>query len=465
MPVQTPHKEYTLALSRWKLVDDIVNNDATCHIRTVDPNDPMRSMQYKNDAVLTNFTRLTEEGLTGLVFRKETTKELPLALQYLDDDATGMNFTLDQLLQKTVAQILRKGRFGLLADMPRANEYDSADNKIARIKAYTAENIINWGYQDYGNEYKLSLVVLREDVSYLNEDGFDWICAYQYRVLRLVDGVYRQEIWRQSTNNNSSAFYDLNANDITYPTDYNGNNKAYIPFVFLGSENNNSDIDAIPLYDLAVVNLGHYRNSADCEETSFIAGQVQPVTNVGESMSAEEFALANPGGILIGSRRNIVLGYGGDFNFRQAMPNILPQSLMKDKENQAAAIGARLIAPPGSGRESAEGVRVRYSSQNSRLHIITKNVGEAFEQLLDWIAADMMESPELSVVVLNDQFYEEGADPTLIAQEILLFDRGGMSLDEIRTNMKLSGIKLDENFTPDPTAVDPLAGVSDVTTG
>lgn len=437
MSVSAIHPEYKKASSRWDLVQSVIDNDASHWIRTVDPNDKIRSDQYKKDAILTNFTRLTQEGLSGLVFRKPPKTELASQIAYLEEDATGMYFGLEQFTQKAVWEILAKGRFGVLVDMPQENKYEEGGEKLARLKGYNAESIINWNYEDYGNEYKLTLVVLKEDASYIGADGFEWVKSHQYRALRLIEGVYIQEIYNEEEELVSQVM----------PTDYNGNPLSYIPFVFVGSENNDSCIDPIPLYDLAIVNLGHFRNSADVEETSFISGQAVPVVNVGENSSAEEFAVANPGGIVIGSRKGVVLS-GGDFKFAQAQPNILPRELMKDKETQAAAIGARLIAPPG-GRETAEGAKIRYGSQNSRLYIITKNVSMAMELALWYAAVYMMESPTVSKFELNDQFYEETVDPNLLTALWLGVDRGGVSVTEVRENMRRAGLMLEGS---DPSA-------------
>lgn len=433
MAVDSQHPEYKKLCKRWDLVRSVTRNDAEHWIRVVDPNDPTRSRQYRQDAILTNFTRLTKEGLTGLVFRKDSSKDLPEALQYLEVDATGYKFGLDQLAQKVVGEILETGRYGLLVDYPQGNP------GFAKIRPYNAESIINWKYTDVGSEYKLSLIVLKEEVDELGEDGFEWVCKCQYRVLFLnAEGYYTQVIYNQDL--------EIMTNTMVMPVDYSGSPLTNIPFTFVGSENNDAWIDAIPLYDIAIINLGHYRNSADLEETSFIAGQLVPVINPGES-GEEQFKEANPNGILIGSRKGIVVGPGGDFKFVQGSPNVIPREIMKDKESQAAALGARLISPPG-GRETAEAARIRYGSQNSVLYTITRNISSAIEQSLWYAAIFMMETPEPSIYRLNDQFYEENADPNLIAQEIMLLNSGVINKDEVRENLKRTGLKLDDNFNP-----------------
>jgi hypothetical protein len=448
MSVDAQHPEYRKIHSRWDLVRSIVANSAKHILRTIDPNDPNRSIQYKDDAILTNFTRLTKEGLTGLVFRKDSTKSLPSEIDYILEDSTGYRFGLDQLAQKVVGETLETGRYGLLVDYPQANQGQT--EKKARIRPYNAESIINWKYTDFGNEYKLSLLVLKENIDELGEDGFEWVEKVQYRVLFLnSEGYYSQAIYNEELS--------VVANSATTPMDYNGQPLTEIPFTFIGSENNDAMVDAIPLYDLSVVNMGHYKGSADLMESMFMCGQVVPVVNTGE-VGEDQWHQANPNGILIGSRTPIVVGTGGSFDFKQASPNTLPQQVMNDLEKQAAAIGARLIAPAG-GRETAEAARIRYGSQNSVLYTITRNISMAIEQCLYFVSLFMMEVPEHSEYVLNDQFYEDNADPQLIAQEIMLLDRGLMSKDEIRDNLKRAGVRLDSNFTePD---IDPLQGVDD----
>lgn len=447
MSVDSQHPEYREICQRWDLVRSVTANKAAKWLRVVDPNDRVRSRQYKEDAILTNFTRLTKEGLTGLVFRKPAEDDIPAPLQYVKEDVTGCNFSLDQLAQKMVGEVLETGRYGLLVDYPKQEE--GSDEKYARIRPYAAESIINWNHTEVGSKLKLSMLVLREDIKELAEDGFDWVEKKQYRVLFLnSNGEYSQMLYDDTK--------QPVENSVIVPLDYNGNPLSEIPFVFVGSENNDECVDKIPLYDLSVVNLGHYKASADLMESMFICGQPVPVVNPGEA-GFEQFKEANPNGLVIGSRSGVVVGNGGDFKFAQVVPNTLPQQVMTDLEKQAAAIGARLIAPPG-GRETAEAAKIRYGSQNSVLYTITRNIEIGITDALMYLALFMMEVPEKSMYELNHQFYEESADPNLIAQELMMLDRGIMSSDEVRDNLKRTGVKLRDDFVPD---VDPLQGVDD----
>lgn len=443
MPANSKHPDYESVSWKWDLVRSIVDNNARKWIRTVDVNDFERSNHYKDDAILTNFTRLTKIGLTGLVFRRPAEINLVPGLEYLMDDATGYGFGLEQLASQVIGETLVTGRYGLLVDYP---EVGTPQTK-ARIKPYAAESIINWHYKEIDSEYKLDLLVLHERVQTLGDDGFVWVEEDQYRVLLLDENnQYQQAVYNSDLEIVGTPFT---------PLDYHSKPFDEIPFQFIGADNNDACIDAIPLYDLAVVNLGHYRNSADYEESIFICGQPCLHLDLGETSQAE-FNAANPGGVRFGSRGGVQT-MGGKMELVQANPNQLAATAMNEKKVDAASIGARLIAPPG-GRETAEAARIRFGAQNSSLYIITKNISLAFEECLEWIAEFMLEFPEPSEFELNNQFYEEDADPNLIASEMMLFDRGLMTSQEIRMNLDKSGISLGD-VEPDP--VDPVIGINE----
>jgi len=412
MPVNTIHPEYMCASPRWELVRDIVGNTAKKYIRKPEIDNPVRCKQYAEDAILTNFTNLTKLGLTGLVFRKAPLVNLPSELEYLKENVTGSGITLNQFAQHCVAELLCVGRYGLLAD------YNS--NNKAYIKPYVSESIINWKTTDIDGECVLSLVVLKEEIIPEISDPFSQDKMCQYRVLRLSkDGIYYQEIYDESEN----------LVQVLEILDFNGLPLDRIPFIFIGSENNDACVDYQPLYDMSVVNLGHYRNSADYEESIFICGNPCLHLDVGDQ-SAEDFKQANPQGVAYGSRHGVVT-QGGNLTLVQANPNQLVAQAMKEKLEQAAAIGARLISPSG-GRETAEAAKIRYGSQHSALYTLTSNASAAIEDSLEYLCMFTGSNPEDVEFRLNDEYYDEIADANLVAQMILMAGNGIMTIEEIR---------------------------------
>jgi hypothetical protein len=460
MPVNTPHPVYSKQAKKWNLVRHVIDNDLADSklMPDVDPNDAARSLKYKNGGVLTNFTKLTLNGLIGLVFRKESTVELPDALEYLEDDATGDNVSLEMLLQQVMMEILKTGRCGLMAELPQSDPDgdDVGQEKLSYVKMYTSESIINWRYKPAGNSRILSLVVLQEmiDVIIDPNDIFTVIQRPQYRVLRLDEnGYYIQEVYN----------YELLKESVVMPEDYNGKPFTEIPFVFIGSESNDANCDPIPLYDLAILNFAHFRNSCDFEESVFVCGQ--PCLFLTTDIDEAEFKLANPNGIRYGSRTAHNIGPNSQPWLLQASPNQLADAAMARKEEMAIALGARFISN-SSGRETAEAARIRYGAQNSSLQIVTYNIADGVNELLEYVAMFMMEIPEESIVTLNDEYYDDTANPLLIAQQIMLLDRGVIGMKDIRDSLRDVGViadsRTDEEVDSEVNVADPMVGVNPV---
>ncbi len=467
MPVNSVHPEYRKYACRWDLVRSIIENDAKHWIRVVDKADPERSLQYKEDAILTNFTALTKSGLVGLAFRRDPEVNLPTELDYFHNDANGEGFNLFQLTQKIVGDVLQSGRHGILVDYPPTESPLSKralndSGNTATFKTYCAEAIINWNTVTIRNKRKLSLIVLKEDADSISEDGFSWVQKIRYRVLRLNENLnYVQEVWEARPKKDFiKDEYILTSSNI--PTKANGQLWDEIPFVFIGSENNNADIDHIPLYDLATVNRGHYRNSADYEESIHICGQ--PTVFLATSMSKEVFDEFNPNGIKLGVRSGHNLGENGRAELLQANANQLVAQAMLEKIEQALAIGARLIAPPG-GRETAEAARMRFASQNSALSIVVTNISIGLEQALTWASMFMMKeevSDDAITFKLTTQFYDETADPNLLNAMQMLLDRGILAKSDLREYGRRTSIiqqnRTDEDIDAEAEMADPLGG-------
>lgn len=455
MSVNAEHPQYAANIQDWSKVRNVVNSKAKQYILDIDPNDTARNKRYKEDARLTNFTSRTKSGLIGMIFMKSPQTVLPTQIEYIKNDATGNKLTLEKLAQKTTGEVLQAGRYGLLVDYPRQDinltvaDIESLQLK-ARIYQYTAESIINWQVTMINGQSVLSLVVLSEYVDSLAEDGFTWEQSVRYRVLRLIDGIYTQTVYND----------DDEIIEETYsPVDFNGQVWNYIPFVFVGSEDNDVDIDISPLYDLTELNIGHLRNSADYEESVRITGQ--PTLILSTDMSAEQFAAANPNGVKIGARQGHNLGVGGSAAFLQAAPNQLADVAMKRKEEQAVAIGARLITPVSSN-ETAEAARIKHGGDISVLSIIANNVEAAIIQCLSWVSKFMQKNTDENEIEfkLNDDFFHTTINPQLLVSEMQLLDRGIIAPKDIRDILRKSDVidadRTDEDIDGDLGNINPL---------
>ena len=109
----------------------------------------LRYQQYLKRALFTNFTGRTKNALVGAAFRKMPVLEIPVALDYLLEDATGDGLGLVQMAKDELSNLLETGRSFLLVDYPQAEDGMSAEDVTAldlkaSIVPYEAEQVINW---------------------------------------------------------------------------------------------------------------------------------------------------------------------------------------------------------------------------------------------------------------------------------------------------------------------------------
>jgi hypothetical protein len=390
----------------------------------------LRYRNYIKRAVYTNFTGRTKNALVGAVFRKDPTIVVPAGLEYLIDDATGDGLSLNQLAKDELSNLLEVGRAGFLVDYPQADQGLSVEDVDlldlrASIVPYTAEQIINWKLDAYGGRKLLTLIVLEEDYPD-DDDEFGHEKKKQQRILRLSDEGYSQQIYRD----------EMPYSEQFFPTKADGSKWFEIPFVFCGSKNNDASIDDAPLADIAEVNLAHYRNSADYEESCFITGQ--PTLFITHSLSAEQFAEYNPNGIKLGSRAGHVLGETGAATLVQAEANNIVREAMNSKLNEMVAIGARIVTDRGQN-ETAEGARIRFASENSVLGDVVNNLSEALFTCILWVG-EFMGFDGDTEFYLNTEFYDKSVDPQLIMSMVTLLDREIIGEADIFDRLKSAGL-------------------------
>jgi hypothetical protein len=325
-----------------------------------------------------------------------------------------------------------------LVDYPQADDGLSAEEVAlldlkASIIPYTCEQIINWKIDVIRGRRMITMIVIAEN--YLNaEDEFDHSKETQYRVLRLSETGYSQQIYRE----------DLPFTNEFFPRKGDGTLWQEIPIMFVGSKNNDSTIDDAPLADIAEINIAHFRNSADYEESCFIVGQ--PSLFITTSMSNEQFKSMNPQGIKLGSRTGHVLGETGSASLLQADPNQLVMEAMKAKEQQMVAIGARIITDRAD-RETAEAARIRFASENSVLGDVVGNLSEGIRKCIEWVGEFMNADTSDAYFEINREFYDKTVDPQMIMSMVTLLDRDIIGEQDIFDRLKGAGlVDQDQNY-------------------
>jgi len=457
MPVSDQHEAYQENLPIWELGRDSVKGAPAIKKKQTKylpmPNSLDQSTENKqryNDylqrACYVNFTGQTKEGLIGMAFLKEPVIEIKEPLTYLEESTDGGALSLTQFTRKMLSDTLEVGRSGILVDYPSIPDgltKIETDGINANILRYKAENIINWRTEKVNGDSVLSLVVLSEQVEKPSDDGFSTEDVTYYRVLKLEDNVYSQLVYND----------DEDLISVIEPTKSDGSRWNNIPFTFVGSENNNEDVDKPVLVDIAEANIAHYRNSADYEESSYMVGQPTPwVSGLTQAWVDSNF----DGVVSLGSRAFLTLPENGSAGLMQADPNSMPMEGMRQKEDQMVKIGARIIAD-NSGTETAEAAKIRFSGQNSKLAAVIGNIEDAIKKAFVWAGEFMGGDGEIEFT-LNRQFYDSTIDPQKLIASIQMLDRGVIGMTDFRDMLRKAAdiTRTDEEIELEATNVNPL---------
>lgn len=423
----------------------------------VDDATRQRYEDYKRRAVFYNVTRRTLSGLAGQVFTRDPVIKLPSQLSAIEANASGSGSSLVQQAKRAVNYTLAYSRCGLHVDYPdtriAAGEggvvtvAQMASRRIRpTINLYSPIEIINWRVVENGAEDELSLVVLLE--SYVSsDDGFETSEAAQFRVLRLDSaGNYVQEIWREPQPTRYRAGDtpkggNFQIHEVVTPTGPDGNRLTFIPFFFIGGENNDPSPDMPSFYDLASLNIAHYRNSADYEESCFIVGQPTPVaTGVTEQWNSEVLG----GKLTFGSRGGIILPQGATAQLLQAAPNTMIKEAMENKERQMIALGAKLVEQKSVQRTATE-ARQEQASEGSALLSSALNVQDAYAKALAVAAAFANAEASEIIFEINTDFDIVNMTPEERRQTIEEWQKGALTFAEMRAVLRRAGAATEDD--------------------
>ena len=471
-------RELALVLPMYQLIRDCLSGER--HVKSLgvkylpqpNPEDTseenlLRYKSYKERAVFYNVTRRTLSGITGLVFARNVNCTVPSALEGVLEDANGEGVSILQTSKRAMQYGLGYGRAGLFIDYPTTDGIVTQmmlDNGNVKptVSLYAPWQVVNWRTVLVGSKRVLSLVVIQEP-AIIQDDGFEISEGWQWRVLKLeplagdtsagdiTDDLndsemgttplyYKVEFWNKGKSGKFAK------GDEYFPTDSNGKLFTEIPFKFIGAENNDSEVDHPPLYDLASVNIAHYRNSADYEESCFIVGQPTPwFAGLTEDWAKD---------IALGARGAVALPSGGVAGLLQAAPNTMPFEAMKHKEDQMIALGAKLVEIKAGNRTTATEAMIDDASETSILVNVSRNVSDAFLWALRWCCkfvganedeVDFHIDSDLEINKLSSQDQ---------MQIVANWQAGTMSLTEVRRQWRNAGLA----FGNEQTALTEIQG-------
>lgn len=328
--------------------------------------------RYKDRALFVNIVGRTRSSLVSAVFRKAPKLSLPTNLQYMAGDCDGAGVSIYQQSQAALSEVMATGRGGLLTDYPAVDGAASvADMRAGLIRAnivhYTASQIVNWQYSRVGGKSVLTRVVLCEQADDVN--GFESKSVEQRRELAIENGRYVVRLWRKD---DKGAWVQFG--ESVEPKQHSGAAWKVIPFTFIGALNNDANIDAAPMYDLACVNRKHYQLGADWYNALYFAGNPQP-TMTGLTEAWRDW-LQNQG-VVLGSRAVLPLPVGGAYQLVTCPADSAIQKELADLVAQMIALGARLVQP-GEVSKTATQAAGEQEVSHSVVSLAAENVSDAY---------------------------------------------------------------------------------------
>lgn len=445
--VTTEHSAYGTAKARWQRCRDAYDGGDAVRARgadylpRLDGQSESEYSAYKLRADFYGATGRTVDGLAGAVLRKDPAVEVPESITAHLADVTSQGVPLAAFAKALVEQDLCVGRAGILVDLPEQPQVEARPYWVS----YRAEQIINWRTAVRQGRRVLTLVVLQETDSVVDAvDPFVQQDRTQYRVLELrapVEGaaeVYTVTVWTKSPTAKPGEAQEWVAGPAVEPT-RRGEALTFIPFVFVGPAGITDDVGKPPLLDLVDLNLSHYRSSADLERARFFTSSPTPYicgfNGAGVAPAsvdnAEGHAVATPV-YRIGSS---IAWTFQDPNTKVGMLEYTGQGLsalrdaLRDKQEQMAVLGARLLEAQKADAEAAATVRLRHAGDESVLKKITIAVDQALTQALRWHVwwAGLTTPDEQVTVQLNTDFLGVVISPDLVAKLLLALQAGEIS--------------------------------------
>lgn len=429
------HPQYAEHLKQWQLVRDAASETGVKDAQEKylpfigdksDDADRDAYKRYLQRAQYYGFTQETLSGLLGLAFRQGVTLEETESLSYIENDIDGDGVGLEQQAKKSVSDVNAFGRAGLLVDFPPVGgaltvAEQNALGARATISQYNAFAIRNWSITKRGAVNVLSLVSLSEVVDELDEDGLTVVQVEQERRLILDDDGYRVEVHKF---NDEIEIYE--------PRDFNGNRFDYIPFYFIGSLNNDHRVDSSPIFPIADLNIGHYRNSADYENAVFLL-QPQPwATGLNDNWIESHLK-----GFRMGSGSLFVGPQDSSFGIAQPEPNQTAFEAMQYKQSVMVSLGAKLINSDVSFNSATEAI-IANSSENGKLQTVIDNVEKAYQGALESLAQFM--GGDAPVFTINTDLSATIADPNLAKTMVDAWMGGLISKEDARDYMRKTSL-------------------------
>lgn len=483
--ISTHHPSYDDHESQWQRCRDATDGSDAVKKRGI-AYLPMLTEQSKEEydayrlrAYWFGGSARTLQGLTGAVMRKDPdTSEAPEILTDFLKDVTRTGVPFPAFVKTTLDEDLKTGRYGVLVEMPSAVD---VPNPSPYWVAYQTEQIKNWETDMIAGVQTLTFVSLCEYV--IEEDDDDpyvMTSVEQYRELYLEQSTdeqtktqqyrYHQQLWRKKKDTQQGAEEWVRYEKEITPV-FRNTPLDFIPFLFFGPTTITPAIEKSPILDLVDANLSHYRSSADLEHGRHFCGLPTPWV----AGFPKETKLSI--GSSVAWVTNDVQAKAGMLEFTGQGLGAL-ETAIKDKKQDMAILGARLLEPQKAATEANDTLQTRLAGEQSVLQSVANTLSVGFSKLLQWTAFWMGvgETAKKITVKVNTELLDQKMTFEELTKLVTSWQSGAISYDTLYYNMERGGVTRPgvnakkeqaqievEKPAIVPQNIDPLTGLPDPT--
>jgi len=343
---------------------------------------------YYSHTIFPSLTSYTINGFMSLITEHEPVIEIPDQLSYFYENADELDTedkTFNKSLQNQIqVEVLKTGRCPIMLD-PQTTKYTEGQPKPSFI-VYDATSVINWiSSNDEEDRGKLLEVMILENIAnpkynLLSDPSERTIKKYLH--LKLIAGVYTVDTYIQ---NDDQDGYDKTS----IKPSILGKYLDYIPFLFIGSEDNTPAVDISPLSGISVSQVKYGELEALLSHAEHHSGAP---TFIISGVTKEDMPTVTGAGVALA-----LPDYTSRAYYTETDTSFMTSIRERQSEYlaQAQDQGANLLGSSKNTSESGEALRLRQAASTATLKSIIGNVGEGIEKLLkmsaDWMGLSTSE--------------------------------------------------------------------------
>ena len=372
----TPHPRYTAWAPRWKTCEDVISgaravkDGGEVYLPRLQGDTDADYERYKSRAAWLGASGRTVDALVGAIMRRPMEVTASAIVQTdLETGVTSDGATISQFSSRVLREVLTTGRALVLIDWDE-------DNKRPVWRLYGSLSIVNWQETRTGIIESLTLLET-ETVPKVDFEGKEkkWgkeVVLRPKRIFLTPQGTVRVEVWRQMTSEErQSAIYGADDPNEGWTIESSrdwlrfGKPLTSIPVAAVSAEGRGLAPVKLPLEDLCLLNIDHYRVSAMLGQAMFYTASpvyyASGVDKTDDKITIQSRTMLTVGPGMGGEKPTIgILEYNG-----AGVQPIIDR--LEQLERQMATLGARPLTQHSVASTAPEAIRLRASGEQAQL--------------------------------------------------------------------------------------------------